>query len=128
MPILSSSSPTLGIIAEAAAPSFLQGPLPMLVLMFAVMYFLILRPASKNEKARRERISGIQKGDEVRLTGGILGNVHSVDGDIAMVEIADRVRIRVLKAELGDVVKEPAKGGEVSSKPSAKPQTKAKAS
>jgi len=119
MPILSSSSPTLGIIAEAAAPSFLSGPLPMLILMFAVMYFLILRPASKTEKARRERISGIQKGDEVRLTGGILGIVHSVDADIAMVEIADRVRIRVLKAELGDVVKEPAaKAGEAKAKAS----------
>jgi len=107
MPILSSSSPTLGIIAEAAAPSFLSGPLPMLVLMFAVMYFLILRPASKTEKARRERISGIQKGDEVRLSGGILGTVHSVEGDIAMIEIAERTRVRVLKAELGDVIKEP---------------------
>ena len=124
MPILSSSSPTLGIIAEAAAPSFLQGPLPMLALMFAVMYFLILRPASKTEKARRERISGIQKGDEVRLNGGILGTVHSVEGDIAMIEIADRTRVRVLKAELGDVIKEP----EAKPAKSAKPTPEAKAS
>ena len=101
MPMLS-SSPILGIIAEAAPPSFLSGPLPMLVLMFAVMYFLILRPASKTEKARRERISGIQKGDEVRLSGGILGKVWSIDGDIVMVdESGGKVMFKNLQSMTG---------------------------
>jgi preprotein translocase subunit YajC len=108
MPMLSSPSPLLGIIAEAAPPSFLSGPLPMLLLMFAVMYFLILRPASKQEKARRERLAGIKKGDHVRLTGGILGKVASVEGDIAVVEIAAGTKVRVLKAELGDTIQDPA--------------------
>ncbi|MCA9637225.1 MAG: preprotein translocase subunit YajC [Myxococcales bacterium] len=110
--MLSSSSPLLGLIAEAAAPSLLSGPLPMMFLMFAVLYFLVLRPASKAEKARRERIGGIKKGDKVKLNGGILGTVASVDGDVAMVEIAERVKVRVIKAELSDVVQEPAAGGE----------------
>ncbi|HRI07657.1 MAG TPA: preprotein translocase subunit YajC [Nannocystaceae bacterium] len=98
----------LGVIADAAAPSFLSGPLPMLVLMFLVMYLLVLRPASKQEKARRERIAAMQKGDDVRLSGGILGKVTGVEGDVAIVEIADRVKIRVMKAEIAEVTKEPA--------------------
>ena len=100
-------SPLL-LVADAAAPSFLSGPLPMLILMFLVMYLLVLRPASKQEKARRERLSGVQRGDKVRLAGGILGSIADVDGDVAVVEIADRVKIRVIKAEIADGLKETA--------------------
>ncbi|MEZ4454312.1 MAG: preprotein translocase subunit YajC [Nannocystaceae bacterium] len=98
----SSLSPVVGLVADAA-PSFLSGPLPMLILMFVVMYLLVLRPASKAEKERRARLGNLQRGDEVRLNGGILGKISSIDGDIAMVEIADRVKIRVVKSEISDL-------------------------
>ncbi|MBK8266247.1 MAG: preprotein translocase subunit YajC [Nannocystis sp.] len=100
-------SPLLALVADAAAPSFLGGPLPMLILMFAVVYLLILRPASKQEKTRRDRLAKIVRGDAVRLAGGILGKVAGVEGDVALVEIADHVKIRVLKAEIADVIQEP---------------------
>lgn len=105
----SSLSPVAGLLAEAAAPSFLSGPLPMLILMFVVMYLLVLRPASKAEKERRARLGNLQRGDEVRLAGGILGKISSIDGDIALVEIADRVKIRVVKSEISDLAKAPGK-------------------
>lgn len=79
----------------------LAGMWPVL-LMLAVFYFLVLRPMSKQENERKERINSIKKGDKVVLTGGILGRVSRVDGDVAIIEIADKVKIRVLKKDIAD--------------------------
>ena len=96
------ATPTLSLLAEGAAPSSgLTGFLPI-ILMVAVFYFLVIRPASKQEKDRKARLSKLDKGDQVRLTGGILGKVVSIEDQIVFVEIADKVKIRVLKAEIGD--------------------------
>ncbi len=97
--VLGASSPAL--LAEGA-PSFLGNPMVMMVLMMGVIYFMILRPMSKQEKDRKKRVEGLKKGDEVVLNGGILGRISSVDDTIAMVEIADRVKIRVLKKDISD--------------------------
>ncbi len=76
--------------------------LPML-LMFAVIYFIILRPMSKQEKERRKRVEGLKKGDHVVIGGGILGRISNLDDPkIAVVEIADKVKIRVLRKDLVD--------------------------
>lgn len=80
----------------------LGGMLPIL-LMFAVVYFIVLRPMSKQEKDRRKRVDGLKKGDQVVLGGGILGRISNADDDkIAIVEIADKVKIRVLKKDISD--------------------------
>lgn len=95
---------TPALLAEGGAPSFLGNPMFMMVIMFAIIYFMVLRPMSKQEKDRKKRVETLKKGDEVVLNGGILGRISSVaaDDDIAMVEIADRVKIRVLKKDISD--------------------------
>ena len=100
------------LLAEAAAPSALSGFLPI-ILMIAVFYFLVIRPQSKMEKERRARLGKLEKGDQVRLNGGILGRVSSVEDQIVMVEIADKVRIKVLRAEIADKWEPPAVTGTV---------------
>ncbi|MEM7159300.1 MAG: preprotein translocase subunit YajC [Myxococcota bacterium] len=93
-PLLAEGAPSTG--------SSLGGLLPI-VLMFAVIYFIVLRPMSKQEKDRRKRVEGLQKGDKVVLQGGILGRVtNAEDPKIAVVEIADKVRVRVLKKDIND--------------------------
>ncbi|MGB1278018.1 MAG: preprotein translocase subunit YajC [Nannocystaceae bacterium] len=92
------------LLAEApAAPSLFEGMLPM-VLMFVVIYFLILRPMSKQEKERKSRVSGLERGDEVQLAGGILGRISNPDAGngVAIVEISDRVKIRVVRDQIHD--------------------------
>ncbi len=93
---------TPALLAEGGPPSFLGNPMFMMVIMFAIIYFMVLRPMSKQEKDRKLRVETLKKGDEVVLGGGILGRISSVDDDIAMVEIADRVKIRVLKKDISD--------------------------
>lgn len=102
------ATPALFLLAEGAAQSnAFTGFLPI-ILMVGVFYFLVIRPASKQEKDRKARLSKLDKGDQVRLTGGILGRVASVEDQIVLVEIADKVKVRVLKAEIGDRWEPPA--------------------
>lgn len=104
---------SLSLLAQAAAqPSAFSGFLPI-ILMIGVFYFLVIRPQSKLEKERRARLAKLDKGDQVRLSGGILGRVSSVEDQIVMVEIADKVKIKVLRAEIADKWEPPAVTGTV---------------
>lgn len=105
------TTPSL-LLAEGAAASPLGGFLPI-ILMIAVFYFLVIRPASKQEKDRKARLGKLERGDQVRLSGGILGRVASVEDPIVMVEIADKVKIRVLRGEIADKWEPPAVAGTV---------------
>lgn len=88
----------------AAAGSSAFGGLLPIILMFAVIYFIVLRPMSKQEKDRKKRVEGLKKGDQVVLQGGILGRITNTDDPkIAVVELADRVRVRVLKSKIEDL-------------------------
>jgi preprotein translocase subunit YajC len=124
--ILSSSVPLPGraasamLLADGAAAGGGFTQLLPIILMFAVIYFIVLRPMSKQEKERKKRVEGIKKGDQVVLQGGILGRITNADDPkIAVVELADRVRVRVLKSKIEDLQdtvlradKEPAKKDE----------------
>ncbi|KIG18175.1 Preprotein translocase subunit YajC [Enhygromyxa salina] len=72
------------------------------ILMIGVFYFLVLRPMSKQEKERKQRLSELKRGDRVVLTGGLIGRISRVDEDIVVVEIADKVKVRVLKKDVAD--------------------------
>ena len=88
------------LLAEGAANP-LAGMWPIL-LMIGVFYFLVLRPMKKQEDQRKKRLSEIKRGDKIVLTGGLLGRVSRVDDDIVVVEIAEKVKVRVLKKDIAD--------------------------
>lgn len=105
---------TLLLAENGGGGSALGGLLP-LALMFAVIYFLLLRPYSKQEKDRKKRVAALGKGDHVVLGGGILGRISNTDDDtVWVVEIADRVKVRVLRKDIVDardsVLKDAKKG------------------
>nr|WP_111297868.1 preprotein translocase subunit YajC [Paracoccus saliphilus] len=75
-----------------------------LILIFAIMYFLMIRPQQKRLKAHREMVASVKKGDQVVTQGGILGKVSAVRDDELEVEIAQGVRVRVLRSTLAQVV------------------------
>jgi preprotein translocase subunit YajC len=83
--------------------SFLLNIAPW-VLIFAIFYFLMIRPQQQRAKQHREMIDNVRRGDTVVTAGGIVGRVAKVkdEGEI-MVEIADNIQVRVLKSTLSDV-------------------------
>jgi preprotein translocase subunit YajC len=75
-----------------------------LVLVFAIFYFLVMRPQQSRATQHREMLENLRRGDTVVTAGGIVGKVSKVkdDGEV-MVEIADGVQIRVIKTTLSEV-------------------------
>ena len=74
--------------------------------MIAIFYFLLWRPQSQRQKELRNQIEGLRRGDMVVTSGGILGKVvksTSAEDTEILIEIADNVQVRVVKATLTDV-------------------------
>ncbi|RMF66449.1 MAG: preprotein translocase subunit YajC [Alphaproteobacteria bacterium] len=74
-----------------------------LILVFVIFYFLIIRPQNKRMREHREMVNAVQRGDTVVTSGGIIGKVTRVSDDEVEIEIADKVRVRVVKATLAEV-------------------------
>ena len=94
--------------ATAATPSagaadfFVQ--LVPLFLIIGIMYFLVLRPQQQRVKAHRALVAAVKRGDVVVTGGGIIGKVIKVlENDEVLVEIAEDVRIKVVKGTIADV-------------------------
>ena len=76
-----------------------------LVLMVGIFYFLLIRPQQAKVRAQREMLSGVKRGDRVVTGGGIIGLVTKVIGDNELqVELADGVRVRIIKATITDIL------------------------
>src|SRR5438067_9549482 len=72
--------------------------------MVAIFWFLVFRPQQQQVKAHRAAIAAVKKGDEVITGGGIRGRVTKVTDDEAEVEIAQGVKIRVIKSTISQVL------------------------
>ncbi len=68
------------------------------LLIFVIFYFLLLAPARKRQKELQLVIDNLKKGDRVLTSGGLLGEVHAVEGSVLVLKIADNVKVRVLKS------------------------------
>jgi len=90
-------------VVSAAAPEAKSNPilsfLP-LVLIFAAMYFLLLRPQRRRQKATVSLQSSIAEGDEVVLNSGIYGFISAVEDEFFWLEIAEKVEVRVAKGSV----------------------------
>jgi preprotein translocase subunit YajC len=89
--------------AGGGATGLLIGILPWL-LIFAIFYLLMIRPQQRRVKEHQAAIAAVKKGDEVITGGGIRGRVTRVSDDEAEVEIAQGVKIRVVKSTISHVV------------------------
>ena len=78
-----------------------------LILIFVIMYFLILRPQQKRMKDHRNMVSELKRGDHVVTQGGLIGKVTDVKDDELTVEIAQGVKVRVVRATIAQVVTQP---------------------
>ncbi len=88
------------------------------IALFAIMYFLILRPQQRRAKEQKQMVQGARRGDVVVTTGGLIGKVtKSTDDTEVELEIAPNVRVRLARSGIADVR---SKGEPVKDAPGAK--------
>ena len=76
----------------------------MIVLMFAIMYFLMIRPENKRKKKAQEMRDSLKKGDVITSIGGIVGKIVQVNKDTIIIETSeDRVRMELTKWAVSSV-------------------------
>ncbi|MDY6879646.1 MAG: preprotein translocase subunit YajC [Thermodesulfobacteriota bacterium] len=74
-----------------------------LILMFAIFYFLLIRPQQKKAKQHKQLLAALKKGDRVVSSGGLHGVVTGLSEDIVTVEIAPKVRVKMSRGSISGV-------------------------
>ena len=89
---------------EGGGGDMLMSILP-LILIFVVFYFLLIRPQQRKQKAHREMLHNVNRGDDIVTNGGLVGNVIKVGrGDSVLVEIAPDIRVRVMRNMISQIM------------------------
>lgn len=83
--------------AQTATQNPIIGNLIWLALLFGLMYFLMIRPQQKEQKARAEMIRALKPGDKVLTNGGLIGVITKVEDLSVRVRVAEKVEVEVLK-------------------------------
>jgi preprotein translocase subunit YajC len=78
------------------------GAIVPLILMFAIFYFLLIRPQQKKAKQHKEMVSNLKIGDRIVTNGGIYGNIVRMTEQTIILEIADKVQIEMLRNTVAD--------------------------
>jgi preprotein translocase subunit YajC len=91
-----------GGAAAGGTAAFLVNIFPFL-LIFVIFYFLLIRPQQRQVKRHRELVSGVKPRDTAVTNGGLIGKVTKVDENEVELEVAQGVRVRVVKSMLSDI-------------------------
>jgi preprotein translocase subunit YajC len=82
-------------------------PIILMVLIFAVMYFIVIRPQSKRAKETQKMLAELKKGDEVVTTGGIIGRISGIKDAEITLQVQEGVRIRIQRSAVTGRLKTP---------------------
>ena len=110
--------------AQAAQDTFgmLNSLLIPTMLIIGIMYFLMIRPQQKRLKDHQAMVAAVRRGDTVVTSGGIIGKVAKVDDQELQIEIAEGVKIKILRSTISEVRGK----GEAATSPKAKDKDKEK--
>ncbi|NUZ06429.1 preprotein translocase subunit YajC [Piscinibacter koreensis] len=95
--------PAAGTDSGMGALGGLSGMLPLL-LMFAVLYFIMIRPQMRRQKEHKAMIEALAKGDEVVTSGGLLGRISKLGETFVSIEVASGVEIQIQRAAVVQVM------------------------
>jgi preprotein translocase subunit YajC len=76
----------------------------MIIAIFAVMYFLMIRPQQRQKRQHQDMLSQLSKGDKIVTTGGLHGTVAGVKDSTVILKVADNVKVEVNRSSIGQIV------------------------
>ena len=97
-----------GAPASAPAGGGIMGSFVMMLLIFVLFWFLLIRPQSQRFKKHQAMLAAIVRGDQVVTNGGIIGKVTKATDDELTVEIAQGTKVKVKRSMIADVLNKPA--------------------
>ena len=103
-PAVPAGSPASPTGPAAQQPGFGSMMVPFLA-MFGIIYFLMIRPQQKKLKEQQALLTSLKHGDEILTNSGILGKVTGITDKVVTVEVADNVRVKMLKSQVSQVIK-----------------------
>jgi preprotein translocase subunit YajC len=77
--------------------------LPPMIMMFLIFYFIVIRPQQNKQKGQRKMINELKDGDNVITMSGIHGTIKKVKDDVVTLQIADNVRIKIERSNIGKI-------------------------
>lgn len=101
--------PVMSLAAEAPKPTIVEQLMPF-AFIFLIFYFLVIRPQGKKYKRHIDFLSKIKKGDEVLTASGILGKVEGITNQFVTLEVAQGVKIKVVKSQVQSHYEKEAQG------------------
>ncbi len=90
--------------APAQQPNPLMSFLP-LIIIFVIFYFLMIRPQKKKIQEEEKMLQALSKGDEVFTKSGVFGTIQGINDHIVTLEIAEGVKVKFLKGQIGGLAK-----------------------
>ena len=90
--------------AAEAAPGGDLFQIAFLVGLFALFYFIAIRPQRKRQKEHKQMVSALGKGDEVVTTSGILGKISSLDDNYIVLSVAEKVELKLQRVHIHAVL------------------------
>lgn len=94
--------PAEGGQASGGSPLYMFG---MMAVIFAIMYFMIIRPQQKQQKLRRDMIASLKNGDRIVTNGGLYATIKDVHEDRLVAFIAEGVKVEIARSAVGGVIK-----------------------
>ena len=76
----------------------------MMALMFAILYFMVIRPQNRERKKLQQRVDALKKGDKVLTTSGMFATVVSMEADRAVLRISDETKVEFAKSAIAQVI------------------------
>ncbi|MGB8635932.1 MAG: preprotein translocase subunit YajC [Rhodanobacteraceae bacterium] len=102
--ISSAHAQTAGSGAASSAGGFGMMNILFLVVLFGVFYFMLIRPQQKRMKEHKAMLGQLARGDEVVTNGGMAGRVDDIGEHFITVEVADKVKLKVQKQSISQVL------------------------
>jgi len=105
----------MNLLAQTAAPAVDDSPMArffggglsfplMMALMFAILYFIVIRPQSVERKKLQQRIDALKKGDKVLTTSGMFATVVSIENDRAVLRISEETKVEFSRSAIAQVL------------------------
>ena len=76
----------------------------MMVIFFAIFYFMLIRPQTKQAREHKSMLESLSKGDEIVTSGGMLGRISKIGDNFIAIEVATNVEVKVQKNSISAIM------------------------